>query len=463
MAPDERDRTFDKALTRHLRSAATSPASANVFSGSPSQNSSCLDSETLAAYHERSLLPEEMNSAKEHIVACARCQSILAHLEATDSITMPAAEKQQVLVMTPASPASLEKPRASRVSHGVRWQWLAPAGALAAGLLVWVAWHENQRPGVPAANEIKVAKVQEPSTPLPEPTRQAPSSSPADQLDGLARGRAVSGVASSKTLQETGNLKQQGRLDSGARAAVPKPAPNKEAELRKDVTRDPSADEMRAENKADLDAKNVAGGVAGAVQEKAELQNQNANIVAQNQMIAPKVPGPSPLGQVELSKKAKAAPPAREYRAAAPAPAAPPAVSAFSDTASMTLTGMSNSRLVTVPGTKLLWRPGRAGLIELSSDGGSSWSRQTSGVLVDLTTGSAPSDKICWIVGRVGAIVRTTDGGEHWSVIHPPVEEDLVLVQAKDSLQATVWTAHNLEAFETRDGGVTWKQLVRQK
>jgi photosystem II stability/assembly factor-like uncharacterized protein len=101
-------------------------------------------------------------------------------------------------------------------------------------------------------------------------------------------------------------------------------------------------------------------------------------------------------------------------------------------------------------------------VIEFSSDNGASWSRQTSGVLVDLTTGSAPSDKICWIVGRVGAIVRTTDGGEHWSVIHPPVEEDLALVHAVDALHATIWTAHNLKAFETTDGGVTWNPVTNR-
>lgn len=464
MAPDERDRSFDKALTRHLRAAAGSDASPNRPAGLPSVNASCLDPEALAAYHERSLLPEEMNSAKEHIVSCPHCQAILAHLEATDSIALPAAEKQEVLVMSPGRAALPEKPRASRLSHGVRWQWLAPAGALAAGLLVWVAWHENQRPGLPAANEIKMAKAQEQSSPLPAATRQTPSSPSSDKLEGLERDRAVDGVASSKTLQEAGNLKQQGRFDSGARAASPKPAPNKEAELRKDVLRDSPVDEMRAENKADLDGKNVAGGVAGAVQEKAELQNQAANIVTQNQAIAPKVAGPGPLSQVEQTKKAKAAPAAREYRAstAPPVPAPPPAASAFSDTATMQLTTISNSHLVVVPGTKLIWRAGRAGVIEFSSDNGASWSHQTSGVLVDLTTGSAPSDKICWIVGRVGAIVRTTDGGEHWSVIHPPVEEDLAFVHAVDTLHAKIWTAHNLKAFETTDGGVTWNPVTNR-
>ena len=31
----------------------------------------CPEPEVLAAYHERSLLPEEMNSWKEHIAGCA--------------------------------------------------------------------------------------------------------------------------------------------------------------------------------------------------------------------------------------------------------------------------------------------------------------------------------------------------------------------------------------------------------
>jgi hypothetical protein len=466
MASDERDRTFEKALTRHLRSAAPSPASANLPAG---QSASCLDPETLAAYHERSLLPEQMNSAKEHIVACAHCQAILTHLEVTDSIALPAAEKQEVLVMTPAPAALPQKPPASRISHGVRWQRLAPVGALAAGLLVWVAWHENQHPGLPAANEIKMAKAQEPSAPLPQVTREAPASPSSDQLEGLSRGRVVGGVASSKTLEESENLKQLGKFDSRARASVPKPSTNKEAELRKDVLRDSVVAGMRAESQPDLDAKNVVGGVAGTAQEKVEQQNQAANIQTQNQMISPKVAGPGPLSQVEQKKKAKSPSPlpALGYREAAPAAAPPPAPApparaapAFGDTASMELAAVSNPHLIAAPGAKALWRAGRAGVIEFYSDNGASWSRQVSGVLVDLTAGSAPSDKVCWIVGRVGAIVRTTDGGEHWSVIHPPVEEDLAIVHAADALHATVWTAHHLKAFETSDGGVTWKPVT---
>src|SRR5437879_1781008 len=158
MAPDERDRRFDKALARHLRSAAPAGEASSLPALPASQGGSCPDSETLAAYHERSLLPEEMNSWKEHIVGCANCQTVLAHLEATEEIPRQAAEQEKVLARgesallasasnesQPASPRTLSKEsRRVRLFRGARRQWLAPAGALAAGLLVWIALHENQ-------------------------------------------------------------------------------------------------------------------------------------------------------------------------------------------------------------------------------------------------------------------------------------------------------------------------------
>src|SRR5216684_3499372 len=100
MAPDERDRSFDKALARHLRSAAPAGQAAEIPGASTSQAGACPDPETLAAYHERSLLPEQLNSLKEHLVACANCQTVLAHLETTDQIPLQAAEEGQVSAQT---------------------------------------------------------------------------------------------------------------------------------------------------------------------------------------------------------------------------------------------------------------------------------------------------------------------------------------------------------------------------
>src|SRR5215831_7949245 len=154
----EEDKKFDAALggflVNHLR----------VRAG----DLHCPESDTLAAYHERSLLPEEMNSWKEHIVGCARCQAILAELEATDSIPLHVSEKEEVLTATagltaaPREPAPLqkeapvtlpEKPRVAPISRRVRWQWLVPTGALAAGLLVWIGWHDRSQLNAPSESK----------------------------------------------------------------------------------------------------------------------------------------------------------------------------------------------------------------------------------------------------------------------------------------------------------------------
>jgi len=243
---------------------------------------------------------------------------------------------------------------------------------------------------------------------------------------------------------------------------------DKESGARKDTARDATADTLTAAAHTDLDAKSAP--VAG--REKAELQAQeqapNAQIQNQNQsqtqnqaqnqnqnaIITSRAPGHGLVGHEENEKKLmKSAPPA-------PAPAAASGgVSAYNDTTSMERVMLSNPRLISPPGSSVIWRAGRAGLLEFSSDSGASWSRQTSGVLVDLVTGMALSDKVCWIVGRVGAILLTTDGGAHWQLTHSPLSEDLGGVRASDALHATIWNARNTKSFETNDGGLTWKPV----
>src|SRR5437588_5242292 len=107
MAPDERDRSFDKALARHLRAESSLQDSSNSPSRGFGAAGECPGPETLAAYHERSLLPEEMNSWKEHIVGCGRCQAILAELEATDSISLQVSEKEEVVRAAAATAATV--------------------------------------------------------------------------------------------------------------------------------------------------------------------------------------------------------------------------------------------------------------------------------------------------------------------------------------------------------------------
>jgi len=243
-----------------------------------------------------------------------------------------------------------------------------------------------------------------------------------------------------------------------ARASPSKPLADQESGLRKDAGRDSSVDSLRAENQADLDSKTASR----AKQENAEaqMQAQAANVQSQNQSNSnsAKIPGPAPLGQAEPKK----------MKAASAAPAAPPSqpaavggvASSYNGSTSLEVAReISNPRLISPPGSSVIWRAGRSGLIEFSKDGGSSWSRQTSGVLADLLTGSAPSDKVCWIVGRVGAILLTTDGGAHWTLVSSPLSEDFGGIRATDALHATIWNARNTKSFETSDGGLTWNRV----
>src|ERR1700722_10390008 len=78
MPGNDREQNFEKALAGSLRSSNAAPGN------------DCLDAETLAAYPNRLLDPEEMAQRKAHIASCERCQEILAQLEATDRIAVEA-------------------------------------------------------------------------------------------------------------------------------------------------------------------------------------------------------------------------------------------------------------------------------------------------------------------------------------------------------------------------------------
>ena len=438
-------------------------------------NVHCPESDVLAAYHERSLRPEEMNSWKEHLVGCARCQAVLAELEATDSIPLrassEASRKEDVLRPKLAEPAAVpreegeptpakspEKSRITPVSRGLRWQWLAPAGALAAGLLVWVAWHENQpwRSKNPA--EVKTAKLEPSSTSAPQPASpgQANVSRPLDQaqIDQLARPSKDQEASRATLFEETRRpeaLKQLEKSEARLRSAPAGPLATKQRRARENAAQD-----FVAGAEQNQPAQEPRAAVAGAAP-TAEVQTEAAMQGRQGTLSAQKPVEPSPLPAAETGKKSISEARALSRPPAAAAPPAPSAPAFNNVSASAALMArVSDLHLIVTPAKKTLWRAGAAGLIEFSSDGGASWSRQTSSVLVDLTAGSAPSEKVCWIVGRAGTILLTSDAGSHWAILHSPLEEDLGGVRAADARHATIWNLGNTKVFETADGGVSW-------
>lgn len=473
MASDQRDRNFDKAIARHLRSEAASADATNSAVGARSHRDSCPDAETLAAYHERSLLPAEMNSWKEHIVGCALCQEILAHLEATDVIPLLSAHavedvskmESQPVAASPSQPVAAAAParvRSLRLVAATRWRWLVPAGAIAAGLLVWISLHENRPPALPAANEIKIAKNQEPPASLPSAGAGSAALESRPQPTPPKSDETSDKIIASRRIPPAETLKQSRPYAYSAKV-VPKLPSKEEGKLQKDTERDAAAD-LFGEKRADLDTKTVDGALRQRGEVQAQAQSDAANAQLQNQANAnmPRVAGPAPLNQVANAKKLKAA------AAAAPAPARPqPSTGASGGVSGLTAGAASETVMVVsdptriyAPGAASVWHAGNAGLIEFSPDGGHSWSRQRSGVIVDLLTGSAPSEKVCWIVGRVGAILLTTDGGAHWKLISSPLKDDLGGIQATDDLHALIWNVQNKKRFSTSDGGLSWERVA---
>jgi hypothetical protein len=122
----------------------------------------------------------------------------------------------------------------------------------------------------------------------------------------------------------------------------------------------------------------------------------------------------------------------------------------------------TDPRYIATPDKKIVWRVGGSGKIERTADQGKTWSSQTSGVVTDLTSGSAPTETNCWLAGKLGTLLRTMDGGKHWTLIETPLKADLGGVHAVDALHASIWNVANNRNFQTADGGVTWTPAANE-
>ena len=473
MPLDDRERSFENALARHLRPSGSAGA--------------CSDAETLASYHEQSLEPDVMASLKAHISECARCQQILAQLQATDEIPLASD------IARPETAAAKPGVRVMPARRPTLWRWVAPAGALAAGLLVWVAVHENKldrfarAPSRGDAKPSEIAKAQSSSAlPLPPPSLDATADGDRLTADTFSPSDTVRAPLSriapgpQQRLQSRSKEKdlESARKPSAAAAGVAGGFADGAAKL---VT--PSAPErvleptppgsvtqtVAVEPDPAVEATNQA--VRGELA-KSEAEEKAANEKRDAAYSRPASPMPAVTGAVP-----------------APVPAAPPAPQQSSESVEVTaessaitslpvhgrqvadLTNLnqraqlllaSGSAPVTVsaPDGRASWRIGPGGVILFSSDGGKTWLVQPSGTITDLLAGSAPSDKVCWIVGRSGTILRTSDKGKHWKKVTPPTQDDLRSVFAANDHQATVSPANG--TYKTSDGGATWKPLPRE-
>jgi Photosynthesis system II assembly factor YCF48/Putative zinc-finger len=445
MAPDDREQLFEKALARHLR--GNKPA----LQGTPAQL--CPDPEILAAYHERELPPEQIAFFEKHISSCARCQEALSYLQSTEplSVDSTAQTKDGAPAEREPSVIPIARPRHARL-----WLWAAPAGAIAAGLLVWLALHEKPRQFEMAKNQPPVSLS--PTIPRPESAPAAPQPL-ASKNAPAAKGLREQSSSPVRTFDATDALSQRAGTLHEPKPLHPSPALKDQ--------RDDNA--FFASNPATSTAESPAlvGGAAGAISNRLESSRKKQ---------AAPIPPPPPAAResvevsadaVELAPQAPAAQSLAKTNSGASSSDLQSrqnqqveqvgGMSRFRQSEMVLLANIKSPVIVLTPNKKVSWRVGHAGSIERTQDSGATWSIQASGVVTDLLAGSAPSDSVCWLVGRLGTVLRTDDSGTTWTKLQSPVTEDLVSVFAVNSRQATISSAH--DSYLTTDGAVTWTKL----
>jgi hypothetical protein len=545
MGHDDREQKFEQALTRHLRGGASAGNRVNEKNREAGDRGAiaCPDAELLAAFHERMLPSDEMNAAKEHIAECSRCQQILAHLEATDEIEVQAEEENVLTMREPVLAGSagyederlaqvpvralaasvtetLKAPREIAKVRGARtWRWVAPAGAIAAGLLIWVVVRDNKPQTFSPVKNIEMAQEQT-AEERPAPTMRAPEAArraaapnqfeerdimkarPAEgsgtrhlpretqdqissdgaadrgMIGGVAGGRPAAGKGerADKYLHEEGPTKPSAparpagsvaRQGDVAEDAATPPAPANSRELKDKKAEDLPAMARRSavSNAPNSVTAGAAGKQAGASDERDVLSKEKLDArtaAASATSGAPRAqPGTPPSEPAPTVAKQSA-------NASQTIETHPDGTSVLLETQQVQATSKlertssalknktADIKTISAPGGTVLWQLRPTGKIDRSADSGVTWSRQNSGTTLELLAGSAPSEAVCWIVGRSGTILRTTDGGGHWSKVVSPIAGDVSGIWATDATHAGIFDVNSNARFTTNDGGATW-------
>ena len=441
----------------------------------------CPDAEMIAAYHEKSLQPDEIARCESHFAKCARCRKVLLVLAASVDAPLDQTEVARLGKLVAAARSPLEATKqtdhhARLIRLNWRTRWLAPALGIAAVLAIWFAMR---------------------------PPRRANDQNPAGDL-----------IAQAPTSEPAPSMEAQTKQQSGETTGNPGKNTEADAEALKNMSPDriqsanPAADSLAKKNlDASSGTREIPPGTIAAENGLRDKKKEKADSVG-----GIGAGTGAPVGGA-FSTSAPAA------RAAAPSPAAPPspqaqaktqapnqspsdAVQPRSTTQGVTVTSEAPSVETTngtlsgslneskakdlplngrnyqamakldaqgefplqlkTPSAKILWRAGKGGNIQRSSDSGSTWTSQASPLQEDWLAGATVSDTVCWIAGRNRAIARTTDGS-HWEKIAPPAMgadssgklPDWIGIVAVDANTATI-TSSDLHRFATRDAGKTW-------
>ena len=493
MPAEDRDRRFEKALARHLRGGAR-------------DDSACPDFETLAAHHEGSLSAEEMSAAKMHFAGCARCQGILAQLEATQSVSesrnqedQPAAGRAVTRAKNsevsreasaPAAATGHPKESESKVTHfpsKKKWllRWAAPAGAIAAGLLLYLSFRDFRSPAKRAEPAAEIAQNREddasarkayvpPAVPQREPQnalQTPPPAAPKQDHDARASkqqtaqqspGTLLDELKRSRSEAESKDAKEEKK--SVPPSPVPAPMVGGNANAAQSAGRISALEEGRNRAKTKTGVAGDKAAVAGAIEKERDAE-QSQSYQGQASGAATGAPAVSPSSPA-------LPPPASSSEQVTVTAAAPESSNGTVEVSPLNKTvanlpvlsrnvsdlALLLPRMVVASNGKSIWRFGEHGAIAHSSDGGKTWKSQEMPVTANLTSGSAPAKNICWIAGATGTLLRTTDGGKRWQLIITPIAGDLGGVLASDGKRARIWDLPRQATYQTSDGGKTWQK-----
>lgn len=438
----------------------------------------CPDAEVIAAYAEQALAQAESAQWEGHFTTCERCRRILRVLSASADTPLAGKEVAHLgeLVSTVRVPVEITGRSAGRARPTrVDWRtrWLAPALGVAAVLLVWFAIRPPWRATDRSVSTTLVAQAPKEDAPLsptsPEVDRLSRVAPPQDQKTDAAPSPDRSS-ANTPSLNSPVEAPAKRRMEDGNEIARISPS---------------------------------AGNAAGSLQEKKKLSSLPAGREIQPPAISP---APPPLPKAQAAMEAPAVPQSEAKAASNAAAAEAPQVKTNADAIANPLSRDKQAATVQgevapifggVPGQKIspnlqsngrndqafavirparnfssllkapsgltLWRAGRGGIIERSTDAGKTWVSQMSPSKEDWLAGAAVSDTVCWLVGRNGAIARTSDG-EHWHTVGSPSLArgasgkfpDWVGVTAMGA-QAVSITGGDQQHYTTQDGGQTWQ------
>jgi hypothetical protein len=401
----------------------------------------CADTESLAAYNDRSLPAGERERLETHFADCARCQVLLADIARADESARVAKS-------------------AGAVPWYRRWRVAIPALAVAAAILIFVSIRRPANVAPPNDQIVAMAQHEAPATNLAakQPLLPAPAPAAAPSAPVSVAAAAPSNEIAMNELKAEAAPRAQAMRPSAPRAlnggveafgagglmARGAPAAKVEAQPPAAVTPKSFAEQASSADSMSREAAAAAAppaapssAMAPRVGEMVEAPAAATNTRAFGSLGAG-------TGGIVAATRAGGAVGAGAGAVAGAAVAASPSYAPASAT------------LVTIsaPDQSVSWIAGKNGMI-LRREADGSAHPQHSGASTDLVAGAAPSATVCWIAGRSGTIVRTTDGGEHWTLIVGPTTDNLTAVTASDANDATITTAAG-RSFATSDGGASW-------